>query len=264
MSVYEFDIQRPFSAPDNLMQLWKEVLIPIFLGSKQSTERVEGIGTAFILERNERYFLVTALHVLTAIMESPKGAYMSINGKAAAVEKLWFRKSDSHDLAVAGLSPEWCDEHDIKKVKAVMVSSEVRGKPFGRYMTMGFPATKNVLDLRYGKVNTSVLGISMRRLAEPVETKVADAIFLEHDHEDVYTTENELVQNHLRLHGMSGAPCFEIRETTRLVEGEVMRHLFPEVVGVLVEWHKEKKTLVVAPMRHVCDLADWFLAKLPS
>jgi hypothetical protein len=264
MAIFDFDVQRPFAVLDNLMKQWERVLVPIYLRSKQSNERVEGVGTGFILHYENRYFLVTALHVITRIGESGRDAYMNLNGHAAAMEKLLFRKSETGDVAVAELYSGWLQEKKIRSLVSVDVPIKKPGTALSMYFAIGFPANKNVLDRRYDKLKVEMFGMSMNQLAFPVETSISNAIFLEHDHEEGYNVDNELIRGHVHLQGMSGSPCFLVRQTSPQNEEEVLVHYVPQIIGVLVEWHKEQKTLVVAPIDIAIKLADWFLANLPN
>lgn len=233
---------------DEIVDKWVSIVIPIFVESKKkpiTAKAADVLGSAYLCSNGETFFLVTALHVVKDANEF-QVQVTNINGTAIDIGGLKFQAHDKHDIAVTELKPEWFDKKEVEKVKAAPVGRDLsKWERTGIFIAMGYPATKNELDVRYGKVDRYCHSISLGLLKNcKIKTEVEDAIFLSYDHKNIIHSSGKKQSSQPDLYGMSGGPCLEL--LSRYEDFETKFSLEP--VGVLVEWHKKSRVIVVAPL----------------
>ena len=241
--------QEMINEIDKAIEKWSDIVVPIFVSSEKSDQAANGLGSAFLCEEGNCKFLVTALHVVTEANKS-KLQVANINGKGVDIGGLPFRVMKNHDVAVVELSDEWFQSKEIKSVKTAPLGRDLSAwTKTGLYFAIGYPGTKNRLDMRYGKIDRYCQSISVTALdAYSFKTPIQDAMCFSYDHKKVFDSTGKLLGPQPDLNGMSGGPCLELLSSMSLPK----KHSF-HPVGVLTEWHKKERVIVAAPLR-----ADFF------
>jgi len=242
--MYPITNEQLMGLVDQATNEWSECVVPIFVESKKSNEAANEIGSAYLCGYGQNILLVTALHVVTAANKH-NFQVANICGKAVDIGGLPFHALQDHDIAIASLEEDWLLERGVKKIKATPVGRDLtEWQRTGIFVAIGYPGTKNKLDMRYEKVDRNCLGISVVRLKEcKVKTPVKDAMFLSYDHDNVINSSGVKLGAQPDLYGMSGGPCLEL---LRRNGQEPMFSFDP--VGVLSEWHKDDRVIVAAPL----------------
>lgn len=233
-----------FALVDDAVAKWADIVVPIFVDSEKSDKAANGLGSAYLCSHGEHFFLVTALHVITDANKSNLQV-ANINGKGVDIGGLRFHVLETHDLAVAELEPEWFHEKGVTKIKAARLRNDLSGwQRTGIFVAIGYPETKNRLDMRYEKLDRYCLSITVSiQKHSTVSTSIQDAIHLSYDPKTVINSYGEKLGPQPDLYGMSGGPCLELLRST---DTKPTYSLDP--IGVLTEWHKKDRTIIAAPL----------------
>lgn len=236
--------QEMFEVIEQAIAAWSDIVVPIFVDSEKTNQAANGLGSAYLCAEGDRKFLVTALHVVTDANKS-KLQVANINGKGVDLGGLPFHVMESHDVAVAELREEWIQSKGITSIKAAPVGRNLFGwRRTGIYVAIGYPGTKNRLDMRYGKVDRYCHSISLKALNPcSINTPIQDALCFSYDHKKVINSAGEQLGPQPDLYGMSGGPCLELLSS----EGPHPTYSF-DPVGVLTEWHQKERAIVAAPL----------------
>jgi len=242
--MYPTTTQELLEAVEQVIADWSDIVVPIFVDSEKTDQAANGLGSAYFCAEEHRMFLVTALHVITDANKS-KLQIANINGKGVDLGGLPFRVIKSHDVAVAELSDEWIHSKGIESIKAAPIRRDLSGwRKTGIYAAIGYPGTKNRLDMRYGKVDRYCHSISLKALEGcSITTQIQDALLFSYDHKNVINSAGEPLGPQPDLFGMSGGPCLELL----LSNGTHPTYSF-HPVGVLTEWHRKERAIVAAPL----------------
>jgi hypothetical protein len=243
--IFSWDMDaRPFDPVDELVQRWGDVVVPIFVNDARSDQVADGIGSGFLTIQGSRLFLVTAAHVIAAVQKA-RVAVANIQGKAVFLNGMKFSFISDYDIAAVELTEPWMLRHGCERLKAIPApGSEQSWRRTGAFVLAGYPASKNRLDLRYGKTNRSMRAITVEAAANVASTKIADGRAYVYDHENVIDSELRALGPQAGLHGMSGGPCMELIATST----EDARYRFGfACTGVLCEWHKDRRLVVTTP-----------------
>jgi hypothetical protein len=243
--------QDPFGPIDDLVALWGDVVVPIFVENPKSELAMDGLGSAFLLMDGDDLYLVTALHVVqdTNCFGHQVGNFA---GKAAHLGGLKFRTSPDHDVAVAHLSKVWLQCAGLERLKALPATKRDDWQGTEVHLFWGYPGTKNRLDQRYGQVNRQMLSISTgRSFTSSVKTPIVDALHISYDHKNVINSALEKLGTQPALQGMSGGPLIHVLKR-RLSPQEEQFSVRCE--GVLCEWYKGQRIVVASPISVVKEL----------
>lgn len=223
---------------------WSDIVVPIFVESEKTDRAANGLGSAYLCAEGNRMFLVTALHVVTDANKS-KLQVANINGKGVDLGGLPFHVLESHDVAVAELREEWIQSQGITSIKAAPIGRDLSNwRRTGIYVAIGYPGTKNRLDMRYKKVDRHCYSISLTPLDRgAINTPIQDALFFSYDHKNVINNAGVKLGQQPDLYGMSGGPCLELL----LSSASAPSYSFCPV-GVLTEWHEKERAIVAAPL----------------
>jgi hypothetical protein len=244
--------EAPFEPIDQAVKVWEPVVVPIFVNSKKSSQAVDGVGTAYLITTGPNLYLVTALHVLeTANKSTYKIA--NIQGKAVSLGGLSFKISKQCDVAVAHLSNAWLTKAGLGEdaIKALPLITDTSWSATGIFLLLGYPAKKNEIDGRYGKLTRYLFSITATGAeGKSVATKVKNPIFFEYDHKNAVNSQLVNLGEKAAMYGMSGGPALELLKKHR--NGEFVFSV--SCAGVLCDWFKATKTVVASSMANVKQL----------
>lgn len=115
----------------------------------------------------------------------------------------------------------------------------------GYHLLMGYPASKNKLDPRWGKVDRMLLSITAVENAEKKSQikAISDPIVFDFDPKKQLDSFFKPTGQPPHPYGMSGGPALEVRFSNTAGEGF---GLYVTLTGVLVEWHENKRAIVAA------------------
>lgn len=236
--------QNPFDPIDGLIQRWGDVVVPIFTGDSRSDQVADGMGSAFVTTLNKRLFLVTAEHVVQQVVQA-RGVIANIQGKAIVMNGMKFTSISDYDIAATELTEDWARRNGVEGLKAIAAPGfEMPWRKTGVFMLAGYPASKNRLDLRYGKVTRTMTSITAEATTDTANTKIVDFRTYAYDHRNVIDSAQKVLGPQAGLHGMSGGPCMEVL-AFQDEEGKFRFSL--ACAGVMCEWHKDHRLVVAAP-----------------
>lgn len=248
--IWNFE-QNPFEPIDKLVELWGDVVVPIYVDNPKSKLAVDGLGSAFLYIDRDDLYLVTALHV---VQDSNRFTHQVGNfaGKAAHLGGLRFRTSPTQDVAIAHLSHEWLRNAGLERLKALQAKQSDEWQETGVHLLWGYPGTKNRLAQRFGRVDRNMLSITAGRSpASTVKTGIADPICISYDHKNVWNSAQEKLGQQPALQGMSGGPLIHVLKRRNSPSGNQFN---VRCDGVLCEWHKRERIVVASPMAAVTEL----------
>lgn len=246
--------QDPFAPIDQLTELWRDVVVPIYVENPKSELAIDGLGSAFLHIDQDALYLVTALHVVQDANQYSHqiGVFA---GKAVHLGGLDFRTSAAHDVAVAHLSDEWLQKKELNRLKTLPAASTNQWQETGLRLLWGYPGTMNRLDVRFGRTDRKMLAITTDLSpTRPVKTKIKDAIQISYDHKNVINSDLKKLGAQPALQGMSGGPLIHVMVSP--VPSSSMRFSL-RCDGVLCEWHKSSRVVVASPLdavkKLICD-----------
>ncbi|WP_377161076.1 hypothetical protein ACFJIX_14185 [Roseateles sp. UC29_93] len=247
--MFDLDESDFRQAVHDLAGLWGHIAFPIIV-PKHQPGAAESIGTGFVAEVKGQIVLVSSLHVMHQLQAS-KAHIAVIRGKSLHLSGLSARQSRVQDVAVIMTPPDWQAAHLPERVNVAQVGLR---RPdmlsTGVFLCMGYPVTKNTLQAFHGKTQRHLHCLSLRE-APPgrVVTTIPNALVLDYDPKKTLTTDGQPAGSPVRLHGMSGGPCFEVL-LGQEVDGRPRLSL--SIVGVINEWHpKNGRAIVVSRLSEV-------------
>lgn len=229
---------------DDLVGRWQKIVIPFLASAKNSRTGAIVFGSGFMTTYRGKYFLVTAKHVLDDVMRHGTCA-INVNGHVLLLEDLRFTIDHDNDLAFAPIE----EALFRNKVERVFVIDLTPGSPvresLGYHLLMGYPATKNKLDPRWGKVDRMLLSITAKKNeAKHLWVKnISDPVVFDYDPKKQFDSASQPAGQPPQPYGMSGGPALEVRFSWA---EEVGFSLYVTLSGVLVEWHENKRAIVAA------------------
>lgn len=226
---------------NSLAYKWKITIAP-FLSKYKNDYCI--FGTGFIVRFNSSYYLVTALHVLEDALKN-EAVVIKVNNNDVLFEKLLFCPDKENDIAVANID-DLLARNDIKSIIPINLSEDFSSyMSTNTYLLMGYPSSKNKLKPLYNKFDKMIYSFTVPLLDEvPTEiSTISDPIHFTFTHQDFLSSELEYKVQAPNPYGMSGGPAFELMYRK---QGETTIHHHVKLVGILVEWHKNKQTIIAA------------------
>jgi hypothetical protein len=251
------DILLPFEEDsvefiDELVKRWGQLVIPFFSSNPKSKTGAIGFGSGFLVRFSGKHYLVSALHVINDALAHGT-VVLNIKGKGIVLENLEFFIDSDNDIAAAPID-EFLIRNGINSVPAVELDNEKSSfEPLGFHLLMGYPGTKNKLDTKWNKVDRKLYSITAEICsAEPeVNTEISDHVLFNFDPKNQVDSNLKPAGKPPQLYGMSGGPAFEIH-AKRVSEDELK--FYVRLVGVLVEWHQNKKVVIAAKKEALTSL----------
>jgi len=243
--------KEPFAPIDDVFQKWSDIVVPIYVEHMRARNAMNGLGSSFIVQSAGRYFLVTALHVAEDARRF-SFHFANMNGAGIDIGGLSFVVSEPHDLAIAELTHDWLNAHEIKCLKAVPIAEKDKTwiKP-NLFLLLGYPGSKNKLSIAFGKLDRHILSITAElKEANFAKTKVVDATQFDYDHKTTINSQLINLGGKPALQGMSGGPALQIVYKKSM--GTI--HLSVQLAGVLSEWRKANRSVVATSAQSVRNL----------
>lgn len=229
---------------DVLVERWRKIVVPFFTADPKSKTRAKGFGSGFMAVYKGVHFLVTAKHVLDDARRYGICA-ININDHALLLQNIYFFTDPQNDLAFAPIE-ETLINNKIKSILAIDLTKKSAAlERLGYHLLMGYPASRNKLDPRWGKVDRMLLSITAEENAAKnilVKT-ISDPVIFDYDPKKQLDSSFKPTGQPPDLYGMSGGPALEVR-FSRNEKEEYSFHV--TLSGVLVEWHDNKRAIVAA------------------
>jgi hypothetical protein len=252
--------EKAMSLLDDIAIKQFPVVVPLFIGDPNSKHRALLMGTAFLCRYEEKNFLVTARHVVTAI---PEGIAVigNFNGVAANLNGLIYLQSEADDLAVFYVSDRWLEIEGISPIKTLSVLKN--GSLLQRtdeFILMGYPGTKNKLSTVEDSNTRNCLAITFTGRIQKVQatSHLRDPIAFHFDKKTAYDSTSHKI-NPPKFNGMSGGPVVEVLSSTSLTTGQVFT---VSLVGIFTGWDKDTKEILCSQTDALVVLLEKFLANL--
>jgi len=165
----------------------------------------DGVGTGFLATYGGQVYLITAKHVIDLAF-GHKQVAMKVANQLVFLHGIFFASDSESDIAVTLLPTHWLESYHIKFLympRLELLSSVYEST--GQYVLVGFPASKNKLDVRWQEMDTMVVSISANLNQGLIGSlsKIPDPLYVNYDHK-------AYGRNMPALHGMSGGPLFEV------------------------------------------------------
>lgn len=213
----------------------------------------EVIGTGFFALYDERYYLVTARHVVDIVMERPTSILIGL--KVLILQDVLFQTAPEYDLAVMEVTQEFFARNNVDEsdVQAIMLSYAEPKLELGSWIVVGYVAN-NKNNLIPSRPNgsppqfTSVTFTELRNRPES-ESKIKSGVAFTVNPKDFTNQAGNKVRLD-KLNGCSGGPI--LRLTVDEVEGKPSRTF--RCFGMLVEWHKTSNEIVVVRVEDIKKL----------
>lgn len=210
------------------------------------------VGTGFIIVHKNKFYFVTASHVLDLAFQY-KEVKINLFGRVADLHGLYFASCPKSDISVTQLPEHWLSSHcmDFRYAPSTTALSS-NYEATEEYVMAGFPASINELDVRwpsnFGGAKMMILGA---RLHVPLATRttIPSPISVSFDHK------NYKGKTPPALHGLSGGPLYQITRRDINKNGENVG-LGVNPVGVLCEWYKRERTVVAVKISVVVTLIE--------
>lgn len=221
---------------------YHDTIVPIFTDSPSSNVDAELCGSAFIGCWKNHLVLVTAAHVVKAIVGRDVRVIV-VKGHSAFLRNVPFAIDDENDLAVADFTTAALDLKDIvSTTKAVPIGRDFVDRerlPFG--IALGFPGTKNRLKTKYSKTDRFLYAFDMPvpDQSVPVKTEIPASVQFLYDPKACYDHLGKKVTPP-DPHGMSGCPAFSIYPRLHAPHQVGL-------AGVIAEWHSAQKVIISSP-----------------
>lgn len=246
---------RNAAAIDELIIAWSPTIVPLYHKPDPLKEMIASFGTAVTLVHEGRFFLATALHVVQE-MRNYDFTVGVMNGQSVLIRHLIFVYSKEHDVAVAELTPEWSAREKLESIKANPLIRNDDWVPIGQCPLIGFPASKNKIQPRYGELNRHLFSINATR-CEPQQSGIKDGLWFSYDPKKAVNSQNINPGGKPPLHGMSGGPAYEV------AINPVTQQTSLALSGILCEWKKAESAVVAAPLSAVADLITQLIEMRP-
>ncbi|NWC91065.1 MULTISPECIES: hypothetical protein [unclassified Pseudomonas] len=215
---------------------------------------IELMGSSFFAVRGGMYFLVTAAHVFQG--RDLRRAYgVNINRKWGMLNGMPFITCLVNDLAIAPLNEAWFRRAGVDRLKAVPLDDlETEYSSIGRWVTVGYPKSKNGLNPRLNQTDIHTHGTSFTdRLEKPTaKTHFANPVGFRFDKNKVIDTKMKSA-NPPSFSGTSGGPVYEILE---LVDFDGFSRWKCRLEGVFIGWHKREKEALAARVQPLKAMMD--------
>ena len=229
---------------DALAERWQNIVVPFLTNGKKSRTGARGFGSGFMATYRGVHFLVTAKHVLDETIRHGTCA-ININDHVLLLENMDFFTDPDNDLAFTPIQDALL-RNKVERVLAIDLTPgfEVR-ESLGYHLLMGYPASKNKLDSRWGKVDRTLLSITAQKseAEHPWVKKISDPVVFNYDPKKQIDSTFQPTGQPPQPYGMSGGPALEVRFSGTYEEGY---SFFVTLSGVLVEWHENKRAIVAA------------------
>lgn len=237
---------------DGIVESWGRAVVPFFAGSEKSKTAAFGFGSGFLIVRNGRCYLATALHVVEEMIRCGV-CVTSIAGKGMAVEHLEFTFDQANDLAVVAID-RFLQEKGVGSIFPINLDSEpCSGEPTGLHLLMGYPASKNKLDTKWNKVDRMLFSITAEQSdGKGINTPIANALFFAFEPKKMVNSQAVRADNPPDLYGMSGGPVLALFSE----QTPVGINFGVRFCGVLVEWHSRHRAIVAAKKEDLIRLID--------
>jgi len=228
---------------DEIVRRWGRIVVPFFRNYGKSKTAAHGFGSGFVARVRGKHWLVTALHVVDDAIRADACVF-SLCGKGVVLEHMAFFPDKANDLAFAPLE-RILMQHRFARVPAIDLDAEDDGTAeVGYHLLMGYPASKNRLDLKFDELERRLHSVTAERIQhqEDIATNVREPVFFRYDQKAQVDSFFHPLQPP-GLHGMSGGPALELR-ASRFFGNEYRFHI--KLSGVLLEWKKQQKVVVAA------------------
>lgn len=229
---------------DDIVSRWRKIVVPFFTQKPNNKTAVFGFGSGFIAVYKGEHFLVTAKHVLDDALKHGTCA-ININDHVLLLQNMYFFTDPHNDIAFTPIEATLFT-NKIETVPAIDLTKEGEiSKSLGYHLLMGYPASKNILEPRWNKVNrmlysfTAEVNAAKRSLIK----NISDPVVFDFDPHKQLDSSLKPTGQPPHLKGMSGGPALEIRVSGTQEEGY---RFCVTLSGVLVEWHEKKRVVVAA------------------
>lgn len=255
--MYEWNQSLEPARPiDELTARWGNIVVPIFTDRRNSTNKslIDGFGSAFVLSHRDNIFLVTALHVITGLNRS-NIKIANINGVSVNLAGMDFITSVEYDIAISHLSQQLLRRFNIQRIAALpTTTADSDWQKTNTYVTMGYPASKNRLNVARGHINRHMKAISMLPSRKNIgcASAIPNPVTLSYNSGSVFDSKLNRV-NPPSLNGMSGGPTLQILVKER---DNIRMNFTFAFAGVFVELHKREKLAISTPPEAVISLLD--------
>lgn len=256
--IQEFNRNRPLEVVDNVVERWGKVVVPFFIKDPHSNHRIFGYGSGFLVNYDNKVFLVTALHVLNGISNG-EALLANINGSSVFINDLVFIKSDQYDIAVASIHNDWAKIQNIKSLFPLPLTDKTpEFVTSNTYVLLGYPGSKNKLNSNTKETTRHLVGYSSpERIEAPrSKTHVTNPIAFKFNKKDAFDS-NENKINVGGFNGNSGGPVLEI-----LIKKDTVNTISVSLAGVFIGWDKDCQELVCCRSNVVVSLIDELISKL--
>ena len=239
-------VQRTFRLAERIAPIIQDAVVPIWCDNHNGGRSL--IGTAFFAEKDQRSFLVTALHNFE---KNPQvilkidflGLIRNLNemaGRTAPEDDLWVAEADS-------------ELH--QKLQAIKVPLLNRENPkscrFGTgTVFIGFPEDLNLQGEPFKSLSISTM-FEMRNLNTGID--LPEALVFDVNCDVLSTVEGTPVMHRPDVFGMSGGPAFGWHCPTNPASGEQEFHFFLQ--GVIVSWQRIDGYIVACNASRIAALA---------
>lgn len=245
---------RPLEMLDDIIGCWSKIVVPIFVQDENSNHKVSGLGSAFIVQRKRKVFLVTARHVLLDIADGD--ALMAvIAGKAVLLNGLYFFVSVEDDLAIAFLEPFWAEKQHIERMFSLPLDvHEPTWQLSDIFVLLGYPGSRNKLNINTNDTDRNLVSYSSTECIEnpKAKTHIQNPIAFYFDKKKATDTDEKRINVGL-FNGVSGGPVLQVRGRD---EGDREVKFSVSLAGVFVGWDKQHKELVCVRSGVVEKLID--------
>lgn len=250
----------PLEIIDDIIKLWSRITVPFYVNDPNSTHKVYGLGSGFIVERNDDTFLVTALHVLQDLRDGDALA-ANIGGKGVLLNGIPFITAPEDDIAVAFIEPTWARKQGLTRSFSLSLDDNENERiNLNIFVLLGFPGSKNKLNLNTNETTRRLMGYSFsRRIEHPCSsTHIRNPVAFEFDKKTAINTNMNRI-NVGQFNGNSGGPVLEIQGHQKQT---ATPSLDVSLAGVFIGWDKHHKELICCRPSVVVNLIDKLVAKL--
>lgn len=237
---------------DELVHRWSSLVTPIFGNGKRPGE-MEGVGSGFVLSHMGKFYLVTARHVVETLKNQYEHQVVNIFGKGLHLGGRGFKTDESFDIAITDLSYSELKSLGFEKIQSFPLMTDSSWMPTGVFVVMGYPASKNILNVKYGKIDRKLHSFTVGLCTTAnVPTNIVNAIVFDYDRNGMLYS-NQSLAAPPALRGMSGGPALQVVVNNNGTTPRVGLSLY----GVLCEWHEKRCAIVAAPSAAIAELISW-------
>ena len=244
---------------DEIVKIWSVIAVPFYINDPNSSHKVNGHGSGFIVERHGVTFLVTALHVLSGV-NAGDALTANIGGKGVFLNGLQFITSPEDDIAVAFIDPSWAEKEGLNDTYPLLLDLVANtGDSLNVFLLLGFPGSKNKVNLKAKETFRNLVGYSFsNRIEQPSsKTHINNPVAFQFDKKTAMNTSEEKI-NVGPFNGNSGGPVLEIMISRDSV-GTLSVHA--SLAGVFIGWDKNYKEVICCRPDAVVDLIDELIVK---